>query len=102
MVLAMIDAQNECNFAIKFDDESQKDKVKEYMEAGLSAWYTAAHDKIEGNEYFTAEEIEAMYGDGYAEPTLELLDRNDIKGELIDIEYDEDDYVINADETFFY
>ena len=102
MILAMIDAQNECNFAIKFDDESQKEKVKEYMQAGLKAWYTAAHVDIEGNEYFTAEEIEAMYGDGYAEPTMELLDRYGIKGELVDIEYDDDDYVINADECFYY
>ena len=102
MTIALLDQQNECNFAIRFEDASLKEKVKELMVAGLQSWYEAAHDEIEDNDYFTAEEIEAMYGDGYAEPTLELLERNGIEGECVDIEYDEDDCVINADEAIYY
>lgn len=102
MTIALLDQQNECNFAIRFEDVSLKDKVKELMIAGLDSWYEAAYDEIEDNDYFTAEEIEGMYNDGYAEPTLELLERNGIKGECVDIEYDEDDCVINADEVIYY
>lgn len=101
MVIALLDQQNECNFAIKFEDETQKEKVKELMKAGLSCWYEAAHEIILDNEYFTAEEIKSMYGDGYAEPTMELLERNNIKAECVDIKYDDDDYVINADEVIY-
>ena len=101
MIIAMLD-NNDCNFAIKFNDKSQKKKIKEFMRAGLSAWYQAANEDIEGNEYFTAEEIEGMYDLGYAEPTCELLERNGIEAECIDVEYDENDCVCNADEVIRY
>lgn len=102
MVIALLDQQNECNFSIRFDDESKKEMVKEFMRAGLSAWYEAAHDDIEENRYFTADEIAGFYDAGYGEPTLVLLKRYHVKADLIDCEYDEDDCVVNADEVIFY
>lgn len=104
MVIAILD-ENECNFAVRFDDETKKEIVKELMIAGLSSWYEAANEdieEIEGNEYFTADEISMMYNDGYAEPTMELLKRYNINGEVIDVEYDKNDEVINADEVIWY
>ena len=101
MIIAIVD-QNECNFAIQFDDESKAEKVEELMVAGLSSWYEAAHEDIEDNDYFKAEEIEMMYNDGYAEPTLTLLEREGIKGEIIDVEYDDYGDVINADKVIVY
>ena len=99
MVIAIVDS-NDCNFAIKFNDETQKDKIKEYMKAGLDAWYEAATDNIEGNEYFTADEIEDMFQLGYAEPTMELIERSGIDAECIDVEYDGE--TIKADEVIRY
>ena len=105
MVIAIVD-DNDCDFAIKFEDESVKDKVKEYMKAGLSAWYQAAHvddeDDVEDNEYFTGEDIIGFYDEGYAEPTMELLERFGIEAECIDVEYDNNDCVVNADEVIRY
>ena len=100
MTIAIVD-QNECNFGIKFEDESLKEKVKEYMQEGLAIWYMAAHDpeEIEENKYFTKEEILAFYGSGYAEPTMELLTKDGIQFECIDLEYDDDGEVINVDEV---
>ena len=94
MVIAIVDS-NDCNFAIRFDDESKKEMVKNFMVVGLSAWYEAAHDDIEENRYFTADEIAGFCNDGYAEPTLMLLKRHHVKADLIDCEYD-------ADEVIFY
>lgn len=93
MVIAYTD-QNDCDFAVGFQDESQADKVKEAIIAGINAWYEAAHKDVEPNEYWSEEEIRAMYGDGYAEPTCELLDRWGIKYNIIDVEYDDDGEVI--------
>ena len=102
MVIAQIDHENDCSFAIKFADETAKEKVKEFMEAGLGAWYEAAHDEIEDDKYFTAEEKEGFYWAGYAEPTLELMKREGIEGGCIDIERDENGNVINADVVIEY
>lgn len=102
MVIAMIDVYNDCSFAIKIMDDTVKEKVKEFMEKGLSAWNCATHSEDYEEDLFTKEEIEGFYWSGYAEPTYELLERNDIKGERIDIEYDEDGCVTNADEVFYY
>ena len=91
MVLAIFD-NNDLDFAVKFKDVSQKEKVKKYMIAGLAAWYAAAHcdEDDEDYEYFTRKEIESFYGSGYAEPTMELLERNGIEAEIISVQYDED------------
>ena len=102
MIIAQIDNENDCSFAIKFADETAKEKVIEYMEAGLSAWYEAAHDEIEDDEYFTADEKESFYWLGYAEPTLELMAKNHIDGDCVDIEYDNNGNVINADAVVYY
>ena len=100
MILGVFDS-NDCDFAIKFDDVSKLDLVKELARAGLSAWYQAAHEDIEGDEYFTAEEIEGFYDSGYAEPTCELLDRYGIEYEIVDFEYDENGEAI-CDEAISY
>lgn len=93
MVIAYTD-QNECDFAIRFDDESKADKVKEAIEVGINAWYEAANDDIEPNEYWDKEYIEGFYDCGYAEPTMELLDMWGIKHEVVDVEYDDNGNVI--------
>ena len=105
MIIAILD-DNECNFGIKFDDVSLKDKIKEYMEEGLAAWYAAAYcaenDEEYENDYFTKEEIESFYWAGYAEPTEKLLEKNNIPFESVDLEYNDDDEVINVDEVIWY
>ncbi len=101
MTIALIDQTNDCSFAIEIYDASQIELAKELMSAGLSAWYEAAHENIEDDEYFTAEEKSAMYDDGYAEPALELLERYGIECKLIDLEYNEDEEPI-ADKAFAY
>ena len=98
MIIAEIDNYNDCSFAIKFTDESAKEKVEKYMQEGLKAWYCAAHVPVDyDGEYWTNEEVENFYWDGYAEPTMELLQREGIEAECVDIEYDDDENVINAD-----
>ena len=84
MILAYTDS-NDCDFAVKFNDESKADKVQEAINAGIDAWYEAANEEIEANEYWSEEEIRAMYNDGYAEPTCELLDRWGIEYEIVDV-----------------
>lgn len=86
MLLAVRDS-NECDFGIEFFDESKLELVEKLASAGLGAWYQSASDDMK-NEYFTEEEIESFYNDGYAEPTSELLDRYDIKYRIVDLEYD--------------
>lgn len=102
MILALIDVTNDCSFAIKFDDASKKEEVKNYMIEGLDAWYSATNPDVYKGEYWNKEEIEAMYGDGYAEPTMDLLKRFNIEAECLEIECDDDDNVINVDEAFYY
>ena len=103
MVIAMLDCLNECNFAVKFADKAQEEKVEELMRAGLRAWYAAANDPNDyDEEYFTSEEIQELYCVGYAEPTMELLERYGIDAEIIDVKYDKNDEVINADEIIYY
>lgn len=96
MKIAYVD-QNDCNFTVRFDNPEDADKVKQAIKIGMDAWYTAANYNIEGNEYFTADEIECMYDLGYAEPTTDLLLRWGIDHETLDVEYDEDDNIICDD-----
>lgn len=99
----MIDVQNDCSFAIKFANKAVKEKVEEYMREGLKAWYCAAHTPVDyEGKYWENEDVECFYDLGYAEPTLELLSRDNIEHEIVDIEYDEDDNVKNADEVIYY
>ncbi len=102
MVVAMVDVCNDCSFAIKFADATQKEKVEECMSKGLAAWYAATDPEKYDGDYFTQEEVEGFYWSGYAEPTLELLKKHGIDGDVVDIEYDENGCVINADESFYY
>ena len=103
MVIAMLDCLNECNFAVKFADKNKAEQVKELMRAGLDAWYQAANEDMDyENAYFSSEEIIQFYYVGYAEPTMELLERYGIDAEIIGIEYDKNDKVINADEVIYY
>jgi len=100
--IAFID-DNECNFAIRFEDESLKDKVRQYMQEGMTAWYCAAWSAEERKEYFeetyfTNEEVEGFYELGYTEPTCILLDRYGIKYELVDIKYNKNGEPVNVDE----
>ena len=102
MVIAMIDELNDCSFAVSFSDISVKEIIKTCMRLGLDAWYAAAHiDTYEGTE-FTKEDVEGYYEAGYAEPTSDLLLKKGIEHKIIDIEYNEDGEVINADEAFYY
>lgn len=104
MKIAYVD-QNDCNFTVRFDNPEDADKVRQAIKIGIVAWYVAAHDNEdiqdylmdEGNEYFTADEIECMYDLGYAEPTTDLLLRWGIDHETLDVEYDEDDNIICDD-----
>lgn len=96
MKIAYVD-QNDCNFIVRFDNPEDADKVRQAIIIGIDAWYMAAHDNIEGNEYFTADEIEGAYYLGYTEPTTDLLLRWGIDHETLDVEYDEDDNVICDD-----
>lgn len=98
MIIAQIDNFNDCSFAIKFADEAAKEKVEEYMREGLEAWYCAAHVPVDyDGKFWTNEDVECFYGMGYAEPTMELLQRDGIEGECVDIEYDDEGNIINAD-----
>lgn len=99
--IALIDQMNDCSFAVEIYDASQIELAKELMHAGLSAWYEAAHENIEDDEYFTAEEKSAMYNDGYAEPALELLERYGIEHKLIELDYDNNGTPL-VDEAFAY
>lgn len=93
MVVAYTDS-NDCNFAVKFENEADLHKVEEAVTAGIRAWYSATDDEIEGNEYFSSDEIEGFYAAGYAEPTMELLEKWGIAHEIVDVEYDENENVI--------
>lgn len=97
MRIAHID-DNDCNFVVEFKNETDAPKVREAIKAGISAWYEAAHDTIEDNEYWDKEEIISFYNDGYAEPTVELLDRWGIEHKILDVEYDRNDNVIGVDD----
>ena len=92
-LLAVCDPLNNCDFGILLEDAKDAPKAKEYGIAGLRAWYDATSDPedIEGNEYFTSEEIEGFYGLGYAEPTEMLLRKEGIKFEIVDLQYEDDD-----------
>lgn len=101
MIIAQIDDCNDCSFAIKFEDESAKETVKEFMKEGLAAWYAATNpEEYEGNS-FSKEEVKGFYWEGYTEPTIELLEKKGIESECVDIEYDEHGS-INADEVILY
>lgn len=111
MILAIIDAYNDCSFSLKIADESSKetvDKVKKYMLEGLDAWYCAAHTPVDyEGTLFSCEEVANFYDLGYAEPTEILLGRDGIGYELVDMnessdEDDEDDCEVNADEVLYY
>lgn len=102
MVIAMIDTENDCSFAIKIANDAAKEKVKEYMKEGLGAWFCATDPESYNKDHFTKEEVEGFYWCGYAAPTCELLDKNGIEHEVIDIEKDEDGNAKNADEVFYY
>ena len=102
MTVGLIDWQNDCNFAIKFNAVDKLDLVKKFMREGLATWYQATHED-KTNEYFTEEEVEAFYESGYAEPTSELLDRYGIEHEIINLEYDDDgECVTECDEIIEY
>ena len=88
MVIGYSDDNDLC-FAIKIPYNNARDRVTEAIKVGVSAWYEAAHDDIEPNEYFTTEDIEGFYEIGYAEPTIELLDRWNIEYEFISLDDDE-------------
>lgn len=92
MIIAHTDG-NDLDFAIECS-ESVADKIKKAIDIGVSAWYEAAHEDVEPNEYWSEEEIKAMYGDGYAEPTMELLDRWEVEYRLTEFKVDEDDNII--------
>ncbi len=103
MVIALIDNCNDLNFAIKIANEADAEKTKKYMEEGLSAWYCAAHTPTDyEGECFSKEEVEDFYYLGYAEPAEFLLKKDGIEFETVDIEYDEDGNVTNADEVITY
>ena len=103
MILGVFDSFNDCDFGIKFEDADKLELVKKLALAGLGAWYQAAHEDIEGDEYFTAEEIEGFYDSGYAEPTSELLDRYEIEHEIIHLEFDDDgECITECDEIIEY
>ena len=102
MVIAMIDTENDCSFAVKIANDAAKDKAEEYMQEGLRAWFCATDPESYDKDYFTKEEVEGFYWCGYAEPTSELLDKNGIEHEVIDIERDENGKVTNADVVFCY
>ena len=86
-----------------FVDKVKEEKVEELMRAGLDAWYQAANEDMNyENAYFSSEEISQFYCVGYAEPTMELLERYGIDAEVIDVEYDKNDEVINADKVIYY
>ena len=85
MIIALVDNYNDCSFAVKFDDKTVLEKVKKYMREGLEAWYCAAHEPIDyDGDLFTEAEIESFYDLGYAEPTSMLLDKDNIKHEIMD------------------
>lgn len=104
MKIAYVD-QNDCNFTVRFDNPEDADKVRQAIIIGIDTWYVAAHDNEdiqdylmdEGNEYFTADDIEGAYYLGYADLTTDLLLRCGIDHEILDVEYDEDDHVICDD-----
>ncbi len=103
MIIAIIDVQNDCSFAIKFANEAERERVEDYMQEGLRAWFCAAHDPVDYNgKYWKNEDVERFYGAGYVEPTEELLNEAGIEFELVDIEYDEDENISNADGVIYY
>lgn len=88
MIIGITD-QNECDFAVKFEDASRAKEVEECMGKGLDAWYCATNPEYYDGTDFTKDEIEGFYWSGYTEPTSELLNRKGIKHEIIDFRYDE-------------
>lgn len=102
MVIALVDPYNDCSFAVEFTDLSVKEQVENYMREGLSAWYSATDPDKYNGDLFTIEEITSFYECGYAEPTEILLEKNHISYKLVDIETDNEDYIINADIIVYY
>ena len=88
---------NECNFAVQVANDVNIEQVKELLKAGLGAWYQAANEDIEPNEYFNQDDIESFYWSGYSEPSCELLTRFNIPYEDIDILYDDNGNPSNID-----
>ena len=96
MIIAYVD-DNQCDFAVKFRDKNRAIEVKKAITIGIDAWYSAANEEVEANEYWSKEYIEGFYDSGYAEPTSELLDMWGIEHEIVDIEdveCDEDGNII--------
>ncbi len=100
MTILCID-DNECNFGVRFDDESKKHLVKKAILEGLGTWYQASSDDFSGNQFFTAEEVEGFYDAGYAEPTSVLLKRWNVVHEITEWQ-NEDGSTIDCDEVVRY
>ena len=98
----MIESLNDCSFAISFPDEFIKEKVKECMKDGLSAWFSATNPDEFNGTHFSKEEVSNYYYSGFTEPTTDLLSKEDIEHCLVDIEFNENGEVINADEVIYY
>ena len=90
-------------FVIVLENDEDYEEAKPLIYEGFTAWlspdYMESH--IEQFPHFTSEDCGWIYGSGYAEPTMELLDKANIKykletpwdddGELLDENYDEDE-----------
>ncbi|SCW63884.1 hypothetical protein SAMN05660484_02204 [Eubacterium ruminantium] len=72
MVVAYTDS-NDCNFAVKFENEADLHKVEEAVTAGIRAWYSATDDEIEGNEYLM--EVNNMNGIDLINNLIDELNR---------------------------
>ena len=75
---------NESNFAINILRRRDFERAKKLILEGIGAWYAAANDinEIEATEHFSKEDIANFYYDGYAEPTLKLLEMFNIPHRL--------------------
>ena len=65
MIIAYVD-DNQCDFAVKFRDKNRAIEVKKAITIGIDAWYSAANEEVEANEYWSKEYIEGFYDSGYA------------------------------------
>lgn len=80
---------NDCDFTIEIEDDTQQKKTVECIQKGIEAWYAATNPETYKGDDFSKEDIDGFYWEGYAVPTCILLDRAGIKYELVEDEYDD-------------
>ena len=87
MPVILYSDENQCDFAINILRKRDVKRGIELIREGVSAWYQAANlpEDIESTDHFSAEEVKDFYWAGYAEPSIELLERYRIPYRSVDM-----------------